>query len=211
MTFSNGLLDQLRNSVIAAYGANIDAQTYLQKFIHLALHLVDRQRYRHEKTTTRFIEYLQKVMDFKPEDRDIVQRAGELVLHVADRRNLSLRAIERIMTNLAMALAYTSPNVLRPPPILAGLCILKVVSPELFGKAKRGRLVYAEVRDALDLEDLSDGEGISDWYSKWWRFCTDDTFEEAENFSRSLWQYNIDKGEIVPHVATAVIDRLRSD
>ncbi|MEX1060702.1 MAG: P-loop NTPase fold protein [Methyloceanibacter sp.] len=200
-------LHQLRNSVIVAYGPNIDAQTYLQKFIHLTFHLVDRER-----TVTRFTEYLEKSMDFKPQDQDIVARTTELVHHVAERRNLSLRAIERIMTNLALALVYTPENVLRPPPILAGLCILKVITPELFQKAKRGQLAYAEVREALKLVESSEEQGISDWYATWWRFCTDESFDqsEAQQFGRSLFQYNIERTEIVPHVANAVIDRLTS-
>ncbi len=58
-------LDQLRNSVIVAYGPNIDAQTYLQKFVHLTVHLIDSERHRHERTVTKFCDYLEKSMDFK--------------------------------------------------------------------------------------------------------------------------------------------------
>jgi hypothetical protein len=129
-----------------------DAPKPLIFIIHLTFHLVDRERYRHERTVTKFMNYLERSMDFKPQDGDIVARTTELVSHVAERRNLSLRAIERITTNLALSLAYTPDNVLRPPPILAGLCILKVVAPELFEKAKRGRLKYVEVRPRLTIQ-----------------------------------------------------------
>jgi hypothetical protein len=56
------------------------------------------------------------------------------------------------MTVLAIALANTPPEWFKPPPILAGLCILKAVNPSLFAKAKLGTLTYAEVADALYLE-----------------------------------------------------------
>lgn len=39
-------LRQLQNSVVAAYGSEIDARTYLEKFIHVTVNLTDQGRYR---------------------------------------------------------------------------------------------------------------------------------------------------------------------
>ena len=51
----------------------------------------------------------------KAEDGEAVNTAMKLIRHVAQQRNLSLRAIERIMANLAIAFAYTPSNILRVP------------------------------------------------------------------------------------------------
>jgi predicted KAP-like P-loop ATPase len=130
-------LDQLRNSVIVAYGPNIDAQTYLQKFIHLTLHLIDQERYRHERLVTKFVDYLEVSMNVNAEDRNQVRLAAGFVRHVAEQRNMSLRAIERVFGYLSIAFAFTPDNFLRPPPILGGLCVLKVLAP-LFSKKQSG-------------------------------------------------------------------------
>jgi predicted KAP-like P-loop ATPase len=142
-------LDQLRNSVVVAYGPSIDAQTYLQKFVHLTFFLVDQGRYRSERVVPKFVAYLRKVLDFKKEDNDTVDGATELIQYVAETQDVSLRAIERIMTNLAVGLAYSPSNVIRPSPILGGLCILKVVRSDLYAKAKKGQLKYHDLKDVF--------------------------------------------------------------
>ncbi|XSG82671.1 MAG: KAP family P-loop NTPase fold protein [Methyloligella sp. ZOD6] len=202
-------LGQLTNSVVIAYGPNIDARTYLQKFIQLTLPLVDRQRLKHEKTPAKYLEYLRSSMEFKHEDRNIVDHSIELILHVEEHIDLSLRSIERIMSNLVIALAYTPRNTLRVPPIIAGLCILKVTEPHLFNLAKQGRLTYPQVRDALIIDGKTENRAIRDWLARWWKFCTNEPTEGAEDLAKSLWQYNIEATEIIPHTAHAVIDRLQ--
>lgn len=205
-------LEQLRNSVIVAYGSNIDAQTYLQKFIHLTFFLADRARFKQDRTTRKFMAHLEKVMEFKREDADVVDRTTEVFLHVAEHRDLSLRAIERVMSTFAIALAFAPSNFIKPGPIMGGLCLFKVLAPPLYLKAKQGRITYEEVNNALGLEDsLSEDERLSDWYVSWWRYCTDPKFEQKdiEEFNRGLSRARFnDRFEIVPAIANDVIDRL---
>jgi len=206
-------LDQLKNSVIVTYGPEVDARTYLQKFINLTVHLSDQAGRADERTTSRFIAYLRKAMEFRVEDGETIEYATEMVRHVAEGNNLSLRTIEHIMTTLAVALAYTPPKYFRPPPILGGLCVLKVCSPDLYIKAKRGELQYAEVNAALGLHWTAPSEqgGRSRHFADWWKFCTSETVEKdvAERFQQGLFRYGIDdRREIVPWIANDVIDRL---
>jgi|SRR5680860_12933 len=204
-------LGQLRNSVIVAYGANIDAQTYLQKFIHLTFHLIDRERYTNERTVTRFMDHLEKSLKFEPEDQESVNAATQIVRHVAECHNLSLRAMERIMSHLAVGFAYTSRNSLRPPPIMGGLCVLRVVAPVLFERAKRGTLRYLDVKEPLAIgQQRYEGKGLSDWNVDWWRFCTDEDFEQekVQAYIRDLYGFHIDdRTEVMGLVANDVIDR----
>jgi KAP-like P-loop domain-containing protein len=126
-------LDQLRNSISVAYGSTIDAQMYLQKFIQLTMFLVDQGQYHHERVTTKFLNHLIRVLEFKQEHIELVQEAAAVFRHAAEHRNLSLRAIEQMMT-------YKPQNALCPGCILGGLCVMRVTSPELFAKAKAGTL-----------------------------------------------------------------------
>jgi hypothetical protein len=122
-------LDQLRNSISVAYA--IDAQVYLQKFIQLTMFLVDQGQYHHERVTTKFLNHLMRVLEFKQEHIELVQEAAAVFRHAAEHRNLSLRAIEQMMSALALALAYKPQNALCPGCILGGL----------FAKAKAGTLI----------------------------------------------------------------------
>jgi hypothetical protein len=202
---------QLTNSVVVAYGPNIDAGTYLQKFIHLTFFLIDRGEHRHERTSTKFLNYLTKAMEFP--GTDDIRSALSLVRFVTDRRDLSLRAIERIMTMLAIAYSFTTANTFRPPPLVAGLCVIKVIAPSVYAKAKRGTLDWDEVLKILALNELAEPEDehAREWWINWWRYATDPALEEEKQaeFGRSLLRYNFrDRSSLLPFVANDVLDRM---
>jgi hypothetical protein len=138
-------LRQLSNSVKVAYGADIDSQLYLQKFIQLTVYLMDDGERIDQWATTKFINYIINNLDFEPEHRDLANNSKNFILHIAQSRDLSLRTIERIMTTMALALAFNGKTTI-PAEILGGLCVLKNTDPELFIKAKRGVLTFDEIR-----------------------------------------------------------------
>ena len=132
----------------AAYGAGIDSHLYLQKFIQLTIHLMDQGERVDQWSETKYINYVVTKLDFKPEHRELVDDSKKFILHVARNRNLSLRTIERVMSTMALALAFCGKLNL-PAEVLGGLCLLKNVDPDLFMKAKTGALTYEEVRTKL--------------------------------------------------------------
>src|SRR5262249_46826960 len=183
-------LGQLRNSVKAAYGAEIDAHSYLQKFIQITLPLFDDEEVWGERVAARYVGYLSKVLELpSKEELDI---ACELVRYVAEKRNLSLRVMERIMTTMAVALAHKEISmkiklaatraaglVVKPCPgaILGGLSILKITNPELYLKAKSGSLTLKDVGEALGFFDPVDFKHDSPKITlamQYWHFCTGD-------------------------------------
>jgi len=206
-------LDQLCNSVILAYGPKIDARVYLQKFIHLTFQLVERAEFQNERTITKFVNYLRRVMEFKSEDSGTVNSSLSIVCRIAHQRDLSLRTIEQIVTLLAIALAYSAQNFFRPAAILAGLCVMKVIAPEHYRKAKAGTLRLDEVRTVLML-----GSGMDDVEQnaaaremEVWVYCTDESADPdlVTKFDNALAQYGFRRREnIVPFVANNIIDRL---
>lgn len=201
-------LGQLRNSVIVAYGPTINAHTYLQKFIHLTLPLVDAAIHRHQRTNVKFIDHLVEVMQF--ENSKTVESAKEYFEHVAEKRNLSLREIERLMSTLAIALAHKPEGIYSPIAIILGLCVLKVLDPDLYANGKSGTLVWDEVKKPLGLPGGDDG--MVGTVSKHWQFCTDPTLVDSNPlhsaFGVRLSEYNLDRRQVVPWVANAVMDRL---
>jgi hypothetical protein len=202
---------QLENAVALSYGSNIDAQRYLQKFIHLTHHLIDRQRHSHERTITKFLDYLIRAMEF-PKDEH-VSIAVDLIRHVAEHRTLSLRTIERVITVLAVALAFTAKNQFSPAAILSGLCIFKAADPPLFVKAKLGLLHFEEASPLLGLNLPAAGINQSrlDWITKWWAFAlqNDPGQEVINEFGPIMANHDLERERVVPTVANDVIDSLR--
>lgn len=200
-------IGQLRNSVVAAYGAQMDAGIYLQKFIHLVVQLGETRTYKHERTRARFIDYLTKNLDLTGTHRD----ALDLVLRVAEARDLSLRTIERIVTNVALAYAFLPPKRFAPPPIVSGLCTLKVVEPELYRCALHGALSYAAAAEVLGFPLKRVGEADLPFDARWWAYCTDGPLklEERERLMQSLWNYNFsEETNLLTWVGMNVVERL---
>lgn len=204
-------MGQLENSVAAAYGSRIDAALYLQKFVHLAIPLVEGKSYVSNRATTKYVKYLLKAHDFAPQDRETAQYCGDFVRFVSDHRDLSLRTIERIFSVLALTLAYTPHQYFRPPPIVAGLCILKVLSPAHFIAAKRGTLRYSEIEQILCLNERDESERHAEWASRWWRYALDPDADQAliDQMASGTFRYSLDdRLELVPDIANDMIDRL---
>jgi hypothetical protein len=209
-------LAQLNNSVVAAYGRDIDAHRYLQKFIHLTFHLIDAKEHEHEheRNIPKFIQYLVQAMEFPIEEKETIQEAALLIGQMAEGKSLSFRDIEQIFSVLAIALAFTPKNVMRPPAVLAGLCVMKIVAPALYVKAKRGRLDYNDVTAffALEAKSGSQDEYRKEWFHKVWRYLCDPTPPQqiAREISEYLSRYFFrDRKNIIPFVANSVIDRMQ--
>ena len=203
-------LTQLQNSVIVDYGSNIDARVYLQNFIHLTMHLVDGARHPHERINIKFIDHLIASMEFKAADQNYIETAKALIAHVAENRNLSLRQVERIISVLAISLAYRPDNFICPAPLLVGLCILKATEPELYAIAKSGRLTFEKSREALGV-----GVDASKTIARildYWRYFTDPGLDISkppyQNFSQGLVSYDVEREDVLRLVANAVVDRL---
>lgn len=207
-------MGQLRNSVKAAYGADIDANTYLQKFISLTFPLTDHSRYKQDATATKYINYLRREMDVGAGDHQFADATVDFVQTYALIHNSSLRDIEHLIANVALAAAFTTRRTLRPPPLIAGLSILRVVHPGLYVKAKLNKLSWEEAYDAFSFQTASTDQneiGFSRWDRQWWEYCLvkDITDEFKAEFASSLFNYNVrDRFSIIPLIAHKVIDNL---
>ena len=202
-------LEQLESSVRFNYGADVEARDYLQKFYNLIVHLPADGRYQHERIARKFFSYLRQ--NLKSDDD-----ALKFIEAIADARHLTLRPIERMVTYMSLAIAFTTSKTtryFRPPPILGGLCALKTLEPKLFQKAKAGTLTLSEASAAFGFLDWPSEHSLN-WSKKFWQFALDDEKnlkgEEWRNFGGIGSQFHFDdRKDIVRFVANDVIDRMQ--
>lgn len=192
-------ISQLMNSARLAYGRELDSELYLQKFIHISVPIVSKENDRDIHDAEIYISYI-----FSSLGLDAVEGAEyirQMVAYVAKNRDLNFRTLERIATSVVFALT-TSTNYFKAAPIVAGLAIIKITHPDLYKKAKTGKLKFADVESIFGLEKGS-------WEEEWWRYAADVDFPQGKvtEFTRGMTRWNFrNRQEIIPFTANVVID-----
>ena len=202
-------LEQLCSAVRVTYGSEIDAETYLQKFIQLTFFLTDDAEHEHQRVIPKFTKYLIQQLEFKDDNLKSAEAAAIMIEHAAEHKNLSLRSIERIFSTLSLSLAYSNKNHLRIPPILGGLCVLKTTHPKLYLKAKSGHLMFSEIEQNLIQFPGEENHEVN-WSVGWWQYCLDKNADEniVQRYSQAVNMFAIrSRFEIVPHIANNIIDK----
>lgn len=204
-------LEQLERSVRAAYGSDIDARTYLQKFVHFTVPLVDTARHPPEAVARKYITYLTQTLANSTAQPDLAQGLSEILGDYALRSKVSLRTIERIYSTLAVCLASMPRNSLAIAPLLAGLAILKTTEPSLYVAAKTGELQYEQIRELFGFKpssDVADGEPDG-WAESWWRYACDVNARDEliRDYAGRLVQYGIHSREdLLPVLVNDVLE-----
>ena len=154
---------QLEESIKSVYGQNLDAHTYLQKFINVETKLPKRTG-EHSSDLNKYIKRL-----FELHELEILKNKEytvDLMEILADHFNLSLRQLEKVFTNLVVFYAARADDGLRPYPIIVFLAMVKVIDPKLFDDLLHQRATYKEVSEKLNLPQFdADREryrGLSD-------------------------------------------------
>ena len=191
---------QLESTVRFSYGSDVDARTYLQKFYNIILHFPERGTYKSERDIPKYFQYLSEVLSLGSDDLLFVQ-------NIAEARQLSLRAIERIVTTIAIARSFTPENFLWLHPIVSGLSAIKIIDASLFRRALTGSITLDEVGIVFAVKSWPRDDSDSSWMMEWWTYCLAN--DEADfpdldwkGFQRSLFRYSIrDRKDIVRHMA----------
>lgn len=145
--------DQMEEIVKSTYGLDIDSSTYLQKFIHLWTGLPKRSE-RHLSDSKKYLQNCLERMDFKVRTRS--QQTGiELYEELVEFYNLSLREIERSLSNFAVIQNLTEGNLNGDYFWLSiFLCIAKAKYPKTFKKLRFNKISYDELIEEVELERL---------------------------------------------------------
>lgn len=204
-------MSQLEASVKATYG-DIDATTYLQKFVNVTILNTDVAEHTSEKRSTRYLEHLISNLSFRSEDKNTLETVKNNFIHIAEAGELSLRNAERIFSQVALSLASTSPTQKRNGVIVVGLCTLKILRPDLFLRAKKGTLSFEQIEEVLGLNRPSKTSSSAARNARrHWAFFlgVNEDNELLRSFQSTAFDYDLSSPiEFVPFVANNIVDRL---
>ena len=198
---------QLEEAVRCVYGENIDAHTYLQKFINIETTIPNKIGDRHDSDINQYNKRLFDLHEIEIQgDRDSLLKPLELL---AKHFNLSLRQLERVYTNLAVFYASSAKNQLRIIPVISFLAVIKVVDPSVYEALLHQEMTYEELcqRTGLPEHEQEDRNTRElQFFTMWLKFSliTDEQYEQLDknnwmrDFERSLWQYSVEREQLIP-------------
>nr|CRH06319.1 Protein of unknown function [Candidatus Magnetococcus massalia] len=203
---------QLEESVRAIYGANIDANTYLQKFINIETQLPKKIATNQISTVKVYSSYIfqQHGIETWGNDRNIIDCVDVLAEHF----NLSLRQLERVYTNISVFYASTEKGYLHLHAIITLLSVIKVIDTNLFHLLATKQIDFASVCNKLNFnKDTFSESSLLERLVSWIEYAlmTDEEFglvAEDNDFRRididlSL-KYGMDRQDILPYHAEKI-------
>ncbi|MYG22959.1 MAG: hypothetical protein F4168_11280 [Gemmatimonadetes bacterium] len=174
-------LDELAAMVRRAYGLK-DPQHYLDKFYHLRLNI---ERLLSSGGLNARVEYVTHLVDSM---RVPLPEANVYVLptinNLIDVHEVPLRSVERIILNLGLYNeARRCSEITQLGHLAAALCVVRSVSPDLYGRAMAGELTFAEMQGFLmtDRWHWGMGSGIRAAVEGWWWLVTSDDAEDEDS------------------------------
>lgn len=199
-------LDQLKSTIKHTYGSETNADTYLEKFIHFTTTIIDDQDISGIYNSEAYARKLQLSLNLPNIDNGAADYAVKYIGQISAKKNLSLRSIERIMSNLAIAIASTSDRHIFRPVIAAGIAIVKSTNARIFQELVAGTARYEDVIIELAIDKEYDAHRYSDLnYARdeWRRHLGQLDGEEEERRMSSLYfNYNFSKRQdVVTHIA----------
>jgi hypothetical protein len=147
---------QLEEAIKSVYGANIDAHTYLQKFINVETFIPKRVTDRYSNDFDIYIKRLLHLHEIQTWGDE--HYFAELLIPLAKHFSLSLRQLEKVFTNLAIIYSTSEKNQLRPVHIIVFISVVKVVNPNVFGNLLLGRISFTTLCEQLSFHQLNEDE-----------------------------------------------------
>jgi len=150
---------QLEESIRCVYGQNIDAHTYLQKFVNIESKLPKRTEDKHINDHRKYSTKLLELHEFQAwgDDDSIIDDVCVLANHF----NLSLRQLEKVFTNLTILYGSFNKSSKRIVPIIVFVCVIKVVNTMLFDKLLNRNTNFDEVRKETNLINIDQEKEIN--------------------------------------------------
>lgn len=181
------------------YGQNIDAHTYLQKFIDYPTRLPKADLSNNSNRRKYFFNQV-GFIGLPVQPSNSMNRSYELFLILSIRYDLSYRQLNKALQNYKYLLASLDTNFDNLYPrmfLMVFISILKVKSGYLISKIRSNTAVYKDlVENALEVRGQSDFniEVLQNLIR--FSFLTIDSFQEAEHGSRERDFYDNFRGFI---------------
>ncbi len=132
---------QLQESIKSTYGANINAHTYLQKFITIEATLPKKKG--SNSDIEKYCNHLVSQYNLNTGEWT------EYFTALGTQLNCSLRELERIFSNLAIMLMSEKKDADVHEPLIAAICTLKVMSPGVFSRLAEGNILIEDIHEAF--------------------------------------------------------------
>src|SRR5690606_26432257 len=147
---------QLEEAIRSVYGANIDAHTYLQKFINVETSIPKRVADRYNNDIELYVKKLLQLHEITTwgDDRNIV----DCIIPLAQHFDLSLRQLEKVFTNIAIIYSTSGENHLRLVPVIVFIAVIKVINPNVFGRLLLGKISFSNLCEQLGFLELNEEE-----------------------------------------------------
>lgn len=157
--------EALENSVKARYGADIDAERYLRKFINVSFSLpriIDGQ----ENVST-MVAYASKMSDEMGLPDRVSKRCVDLMARVAMAHDISLRDVGKILSKIALLPAVVSERNWLPGwiDILCVLLVSSVVAPKFHTNFLAGDATGEDILNFLRATELELTQQINNDYN----------------------------------------------
>lgn len=139
----------LENSVKARYGTEIDAESYLRKFINVSFSLPRAIGDRGEVSV--LAKYASKLISEMELPKLVSDRCVSLLKCVVDSRDVSLRDVGKVLSKIALVPDQVhKKNIMEGYiDILCALIVTSVVDPQLHAKLVSGNAQTSELREYL--------------------------------------------------------------
>jgi KAP family P-loop domain len=187
---------QIESSIQKIYG-DIDAHTYLQKFIHVETRLPKNMGDSHYRHNISYVnQYTEKLFELHGMNQNtkVLEDKNGLIYYLnlfGLHFNLSLRQLEKIFTNLV--LIYSSDKLDKDPikkchkgyitSMIVFISILKIKYPELFSQLSLRNLSHIEFNKKLKISEILK---LSDNYSSDYKLCDDNLLKLINNMTYSI-------------------------
>ena len=200
---------QMEESIKNVYGKNIDAQSYLQKFINIELSLPKQTNNINNNDIYFYSKKLLKLYKFESwvDTGSIVLYTSLLGSHL----NLSLRQIEKVFNNLFIFYSLISSSFRTIDSLIVFLAIIKVINPNMYEQLLHSKMHFKKISEIYNLKrDEKDTDYVSmnkiiDWLE--FTLLTDKEIDEMTNdFEHRMYNYltgpqDINRKMIIPRYA----------
>jgi len=196
-------LPQLEESVKHCYGLGFGerARIYLEKFYDVKMAIPED---RVNSRVDRYIQYLWKELEIdSAEDSRISQLKFLCFGNIARIKKISFRASEKILANIALAYSVMPRDPdLHVGFLIEGLCIIRHLDPELYGRICSG--IVTNLYDVEHLLRFGDETSDTTWLSEMWN-------EVMEFFELKKWSGRPSVDDWVTNFWTYGDHRIRGD
>lgn len=199
-------LPQLTKIFQNTHGLGDDEQAliYLEKFYDVRLRFSASSMLR-ETLTSRYIPYLWGELNLLPMNTNKLTDFLDSLECVFRNRQVSLRTVEKIMTNIALYYAGASAGGYENVAWVAGVCCIRHCDTQLYEKIASTDVTLDDINRFFGFANWPE-EGTSSWFQSDWRLIFGQVDERTAELSRAR-DISHNKGkanEILPKIAAQI-------